>query len=537
MAKLIAVSGPNVGTEYTLGASTILGRDSDSDVVVPSRTASRHHARITRSDEGFVIEDLDSRNSTFLDDDQITRALLIEGCHVVIGKVRYLFQERGTALSDSIITSVRLEEEGAAIIQRETEPTWHAVLDRAVQAGNVGELRSAVATAKRANDAGRTLRQSLDPKEVLNRTADRLMELLPAAELAVVLVSDPTTTEVRPKILRTRSGAAPTGTVPVARQFVDQAQGARRAVLGKAARSVMCAPLIAADSCLGALYVEAAERSDFSPGNLDLLAGLSGEAADALANAILHEEVTQRQRVTRDTQLARRIQKTFLPRALPQIAGYEFAAHHSAGLEVGGDFYDFVGLPDGQLGILIGDVSGKGIPAALNMARLLNEVRFHALSLASPAELLAQLNQALVRYGEEDSFVSLLVMTLDAARARLTLANAGHQPPVLRSNKMEVERLASEACLPLGVEKSARYTDQRFALSPGDIVVAFTDGITEATNTSLEHYTYSRLEKLLGSKGHSARSLVNHIIEDVDDFIGDAPEADDIAIVAFGAVA
>ena len=541
MAKLIATNGPNVGSEHSFDDAAIMGRSSDADIVVASAKASRHHARITLSEEGYVIQDLDSRNGTFVDGEQVTQAVLTDSCHVTIGKVRYLFHEGLPGAADAAVDRVELAEGDAPpAIDMESEATWHSLLDKAISAGDPAGLKLSAQAAGRAGRAGKALRGHLDPKDVLYEIGKLVMDEFDAAGRVAIFLGDPDTGALEPKSVADGSQDSAAEDFPVSRAVVDKAietgnvLAAGVTFAGKV-HNVMCAPLAADENHPGAIYLEAGEDGRFTQQDLQVFAALSTEAANALASALRHEKLSLGQRLSRDLQLARRLQDAFLPKAHPEIEGYQFALQHAPSLDVSGDFFDFIALPNGQLGIVLGDVSGKGISAALHMARLISEIRLHALTMESPGHLLEKINRAMFHSIEEDTIVTLLLMTLDAVRGRVTIASAGHDSPLLVSGS-KASNLDAGGGLPLCVDRNANYTEKRFSISPGELVVAFTDGLLQANNSAMERYGAARLKTAALKYSHSARSLVNHVFEDVEDFIGDAAQPDDIVVTAFGAV-
>jgi len=303
-------------------------------------------------------------------------------------------------------------------------------------------------------------------------------------------------------------------------------------------RSVMCVPLIFRNDLLGIIYIDTGRPSDrfrFTMEDLDLLTGIASQAALAIQNARMHERLLQRERLERDMQFAHEVQRSFLPDKVPRIEGYEFSAWYGSAQEVGGDFYDFIELPDGRVAVVIGDVSGKGVPAALLMARLTSELRFLALSEPEPPSILSRLNERMVSGRTEDRFVTLLYVVLDTKERSIEVANAGHPYPLVRKREEgRLERLCEPINPPLGVMPSVEFKSLRYNLAEGDTVAVFTDGVTEAMNVRKERFGMQRLERAIANGAPGARAIMERILKQVSEFVGLASPSDDLTLVCFG---
>ncbi len=208
---------------------------------------------------------------------------------------------------------------------------------------------------------------------------------------------------------------------------------------------MMCVPLVGRSNTtpFGVIQLDTQDRfKQFTQDDLKLLLAVAGQAAVALENADMHITIVKRAGLERDLQLARDVQKSFLPSKMPQVSGYEFWARYESAQEVGGDYYDFVPLPGGRHGIMVGDVAGKGIPAALLMAKVSSDARFCALTQPGISDMMSELNEHLQEAGRLDRFVTFGAGLLDPATHAIDFANAGHCAPLiyrgghfLRSNR------------------------------------------------------------------------------------------------------
>ncbi len=244
-----------------------------------------------------------------------------------------------------------------------------------------------------------------------------------------------------------------------------------------------------------------------------------------------------RERLKFDLELARGVQRGLLPGRLPEIPGYEFVAHYESAYEVGGDYYDFIPLPRQRLAVLVGDVAGKGVVAALLMAKLSADARFCMLAEPDPAAAFARLNSLMNQSGTADRFVSMVAALLDPERHTVTLVNAGHPPPLFyhRATRSVAAAIGTEAAgLPLGVLDGFQYASCQVALEPGDCILAFTDGVTEATDVNNVQLQTKGVYAALRGGAYSPRALGERLVQVVTQFAGGRSQHDDIALVAFG---
>jgi sigma-B regulation protein RsbU (phosphoserine phosphatase) len=230
------------------------------------------------------------------------------------------------------------------------------------------------------------------------------------------------------------------------------------------------------------------------------------------------------------------VQESFLPQRAPDVQSYRFSAHYTPALDVGGDFYDFINLDRDRTGIVIGDVSGKGVSAALYMAKLGSDMRTLAFTEEGPAQALAKLNDLLVERSRRGMFATLLYLELDARDGRITISSAGHLPPIIRRADGEVSRLTTEGGSPLGILKGMAFGEDVRRIGRGDTVILYTDGIVEAMNFREELYGYERLAALVGKTASDPLTMKTAIIEDVNRFTGLSPQHDDMTLVCFGAL-
>jgi sigma-B regulation protein RsbU (phosphoserine phosphatase) len=244
-----------------------------------------------------------------------------------------------------------------------------------------------------------------------------------------------------------------------------------------------------------------------------------------------------RERLKLDLELAREVQRGFLPLRLPEVPGYEFFAYYESAYEIGGDYYDFIPLPRQRLAVLLGDVAGKGVVAALLMAKLSADARFCVLTEPDPAAAVTRLNSLMAQSGLADRFVTLVAAILDPASHTVTLVNAGHPSPLIyrRAARIVEEAIGNDVTgLPLGVQDDSVYASCQIHLEPGDSILAFTDGVTEAMDVNNLPLQTKGIHAAVQGKAHSPRALGERVVKVVKQFAAGSSQHDDIALVGFG---
>jgi sigma-B regulation protein RsbU (phosphoserine phosphatase) len=296
--------------------------------------------------------------------------------------------------------------------------------------------------------------------------------------------------------------------------------------------SLLAVPLSVKGDVLGIMLMgEASASSHFGERRLEIITGIAQQTALAVQNDRLQEEMAERQRLERELQLAREIQQTFLPSQLPRLPGWELAVAWRAARQVAGDFYDVFELPGGRLGLVIADVADKGMPAALFMALTRTLMRAAALEEESPAGALARVNDLLVPDAQHGMFVTAIYTVLSLETSELAYANAGHYPPLLlRSETGELEQFGKGG-MALGVLGGVQFEDRTVPLEPGDYVIFYTDGVTEAFSPEGDIYGEERLRATVrAAAADSAQAMLDAIDDAVVTFVGEGSPSDDLTL-------
>lgn len=307
----------------------------------------------------------------------------------------------------------------------------------------------------------------------------------------------------------------------------------RQSVISMGLRSILCVPLLTREQVTGVVYVDNRHQVGiFTQADLDLLVAIAASAAMAIENARLYQVAVEKGRLERELQMARELQAGLLPREIPQLPGWECIARWLPAREVAGDFYDFIPGEGGACGWVIADVSDKGMPAALFMALSRSIVRASLTDTPSPAEGMARANRLICADATGGMFVTLFFARLDPSAGTITYVNAGHDPPLFyRAGEAQPARLTRTGLL-LGMTEDARYEQRTVTLAPGDFILCYTDGVTDALDGDGREFGIERLQQVVLEHRHApATAIVNAVEQALADFSGGGTPFDDVTIL------
>lgn len=399
-------------------------------------------------------------------------------------------------------------------------------------------------TADTLREVARVLSTSFDPREVLALMLRELNNVIAYDTASIMLLERDV---LRTVARRGSGGQSFLREIPLSGQPSGGGQvvASRAPVLipdvadstewlpspAQATRSWLGVPLLVKDQIIGVLNIDSRQPDSFSSRDVEVAQAFASQAAVALENARLYEESVTR--VEQELEIARRIQSNLFPHSLPQIAGVEIAARCLPARETGGDFFDFVSLADGTLGLFVGDASGKSIPGAMLMAIAHSIVRSEARDHQTPELVMREANAWIAQDVPARSFVALCYATLDVPGRKLALANAAQLTPLRRRAGGALEYLEVPGPrLPLGILPDTAYEALNVSLETGDLLVLFTDGIVEAQNHH-ELFGFERLEALLHAHGDEPpHALIERTLAAISAFTAGTPPHDDMTIVA-----
>lgn len=404
-------------------------------------------------------------------------------------------------------------------------------------------------------DITKKISRSFDVEEVLNLVMDTLGSLLPYDAAGIYIVEPDkqltgTENQEAGRALRTevvrgydiedlrnlhlKVGEGIIGYVAQTGEPVispDVCDDARYISARKETHSEMVAPIISNDEIIGVFDLESDRFNAYTEDDLQVLLLLTSQVAIIVEKAMLHEQLVEKKRLEAQLEIAREVQLTLLPARHPQLEGFDISAFNFSTEGVSGDYYDFVRIYEDQLGLVIADVSGKGVPAALLMAFLRASLRAAIHTGYAPNISMAKVNYLLWESIENNQFVTAFYGVLDATNHTLAYTNAGHNPPLLM-DKDGNGRFIERGGLPLGMFADARYYEYYLPIESGQTLVLYTDGATEAANGSSEEFGRERLEQSVRAARHeSARDLINFIYKDVLAWTEGHGVSDDVTFV------
>jgi sigma-B regulation protein RsbU (phosphoserine phosphatase) len=403
-------------------------------------------------------------------------------------------------------------------------------------------------------DITQKISRSLDLHEVLNQVMDTLGSLIPYDAAGIYILKRYNANKHAPALeddasafvaeavrgydieelqycqLKTGEGiighVALTG-VPVISPDVQR--DARYVNARKETRSEMVAPIISTnDEVIGVFDLESDQLNAYTENDLEVLLLLAAQVAIIIEKVMLHQQLIEKKRLEGQLEVARQVQLELLPASDPKLEGFDICAYNYPTEEVSGDYYDWVRIYEDQIGMVIADVSGKGVPAALLMAFLRASLRAATHIGYSPHISMAKVNFLLWESIERNQFVTAFYGVLDASNKTLAYANAGHNPPLLMDSD-GTARFIERGGLPLGMFRDTRYYEYYLPLEPGQILVLYTDGVTEATNEEGQEYGRERVEAMVRAGRHlTAKELIDFIYDDVLKWTGGRGATDDI---------
>jgi serine phosphatase RsbU (regulator of sigma subunit) len=554
MASLLILKGANQGTRLQLDQDvTVLGRNPDCHVVISGTAVSRAHAHILRLKGKYFIEDQASRNKTFVNNQEIpprTQVPLKDNDRIKICDFLCTYHD-GPALKP-LPPEMRREEpepvedgQGSTTVEAALSNVGSHVLLESQPAEKLKTLLEISTNLSLARDL-----DSLWPKIVEN-----LFQLFKYADRCFIILKEEGSSRLIPRVIKTRR-LQDESSAQFSRKIVNQCLENVQALLSDDAshdsrfamsqsiadfriRSVMCAPLWYQDGkAFGVIQLDTQDRTKkFTEDDLKFLMGVASQASVALENAKLHEDQLVQERYRRDLDIAREVQRGFLPTEAPDVPGYEFFTHYEAAQEVGGDYYDFIPLPQKRWVIMLGDVAGKGVPAALLMAKISSDARTCMLTESGPAAAITRLNTLLYQNTHTDRFVTLIALQLDPSEHAVTVVNAGHPAPlVYRRSTGACEEVDSHEFtgLPIGIREDEQYQSFLIRLDAGDSVLLFTDGISEAMDVHNKQLQVEGIRNSLEGAPPSVTALGGRLVHMVKHHAAGRGQHDDITLVCFG---
>jgi phosphoserine phosphatase RsbU/P len=515
------------------GERLVLGRSSTTELCFPEDAGlSRQHLAFEQEGDGWAIRDLGSKNGTLLNGSRLTGAKRLRpGDRVSAGHLVMVFDDPGNGVLAGVTFVQTVEEENTTsstvvtdlkgLLSAKGAETGALQVSALILAGN--EL----ATERPLPDMFKLI---LDLSiQAVGAERGVLMTLEDDGELVVQSAKGNAfriSTGVRDRVLNSRVSLLIRDTL------LDDAFRARQSIVEQRVRTLMAVPLQTKDRIIGLIYVDSPSLTRvFTKDDLNLLTVMANTAAIRIEHARLAEVEHLERLMERDLQQAAEIQRRHLPAKAPEVPRLDLAGHNAPCRTVGGDYYDFFPYPNGRVAMVLGDVSGKGMPASLLMMSLQARVQVLIEEPEDLGAVLSRLNRLTVTNCPSNRFITFFMCLLDGNTGDLLFANAGHNPPLLLRSSGAIEWLEEGGCV-LGIVPGMKYEQAHRCVDPGDLLVIFSDGVTDAMSPQGEEFGEQRLAAVVSEhRTECSCGIVEAVNNAIADWAAGTPLPDDLTLL------
>ena len=526
------------------GERLAVGRSSAAELCFPEDAGlSRQHFAFESHGGDWTVQDLGSKNGTFVNNIPLKARLTLKpGDRITAGHLVIVYGPDAGGAKPGVVVFEGANEEKAS----PTTSTVVTSLEGALSNQTMVFERGAATGAKAAAPvqalirAGQELSANRPLDELFPIILDLAIQAVSAQRGVLMLLEDDgnlvprahkgdgfrISTAVRDKVLEEKSS------ILVRDAQMDDAFRGRMSIVEQRVHTMMAAPLQTKDRIIGLIYLDSPfVLREFTKNDLELLTVMANVAAIRIEHARLAQVEEAERIMKRDLGQAADIQKGMLPDEAPHVPNADLAGYNAACRTVGGDYFDFFPYADGRVALALGDVSGKGMPASLMMMALQARVQVLAEDPGDLGAFMSRLNKTTCAKCPSNRFITFFFSVLNPATGELKFANAGHNPPILVRADGSVVMLEGGGPV-LGVVPIAMYREMKMELGPGDMLVIYSDGVTEATNSSYDEFGEERLiEVLKQQRGESATTIVDAATKALAEFTAGAPQADDITLM------
>lgn len=539
---LMGVEGKARKVRLPINTPLLVGRGASNHIVLDDPRISRQHARFAPERDGTYLYDLNSANGSIVNGVSVTKHKLQLDDVVRFG--RYAFRIE-SAPQDAAHPTAGPEFETPTLVATESVARM-LVARESTGSGerpmvDLTQLEDAYQKLQTLYSFMQAISTTIDRGELLRLIGGKVREIYSTAKSVGIYERTSGGIGSAAFTLAHFAGAGITSDEPPLPDDVVRTVllTARAVLTGESPESTrapggtdMFAPMIDHGDVLGVIHVAADEyRPSFSQSDLELLNGMAATAAMMLQNARMHDERLLRDRLKYDLELAAKIQKSFLPREVISVEGLELFAEYRAAYTIGGDFYDVFWVGEDKLAVFIGDISGKGVAAALLMARISSELRVAALAHVEPATVLSAMNEAILGSGQPELFFTAIYFTFDVKTGEVVLANAGHPIPYRCRSDGTVEPITDGAASAIGILDDPGFVATTFVLEHGDSLVLYTDGVVEAADAQGALYGSERLESCLARiPSTRPNEIAERILRSVEQYATDVAVGDDLTL-------
>ncbi len=545
---------PKKGDDFhiKLGDSQVsLGRSADNDIPLPDPFCSSNHAIIAPKGDRYFILDNNSKNGVFLNGKKIERDLeLKKGDEILLGSTRIVYDLK-------IDTKVEVTDEPSSSANINTimhlkdvlrKPDISTTIRADAKSLDIEAIKTEHKEVSVISEVTKALILHKPLDELVEHIMDLICERIPM-DRGILMLKDDVTGQLDPKVVRINNKQLMNQKIQVSQSIISTAVDrhssilisdvqsdtrfkAQDSILKLNIQSAMCVPLWNNIEIIGIIYSDRiATPEQFTNEDLRLLTLLSNVAAVKIENAGLFEKALEKEKMEKELSLASQIQKDLLPQKHPEVAGFDIVGTNIPCLQVGGDYYDFLEIDEDRIGIVIADVSGKGVGSSLLMASLRAALQTEVHIGYDIDAMSARLNNLVHRSTASNAFISFFYCELNIKSGVMRYINSGHNPPIVLDKKKKTQRL--DSCgLCLGMFPAQDYESREITINPGDTAMLYTDGLTESRNRNNEELAEEGLVKIL--KKHQklpAEKLMETIFEELVTFTDGADPMDDMTLV------
>lgn len=558
-ASLFLQNNGNSSRLEIKGEQVTLGRHPDCEVCLKSNTVSRHHARISvDQNQQYFLEDLGSGNGTFVNNVFVKDPVaLLSGDQISIGPFLLEFssdaefengQHEGLLTTYGLIPSLKSVSVLPPTIDKST------ILKASQSSEDITEYQiKPEIKLKAILEISRSIASASDLDSMAEKVLEGLFSMFPAADRGCILLRDQENQRFLPKAVRHRredDQEALQLSRTVLKAVTDNKTGVLSAdatnderfeksesVSTLTIRSILCVPMLGLDgTVIGIINLDTQVAGQmFSNDDLELLMVIAGQTALSYESARLMISHVEKQRYDNEMEIAARVQKGLLPEKIPEVTGYDFFVSYEAARAVGGDYYDFIQTTDELIWFALGDVAGKGVPASLVMSRVCSAVRSTVEFVTDVTDAVHRVNHHIDEAAHDGRFITFILGQIDLKEHHISFVNAGHLDPLLLEADGTLKELAPDKpSVPLGVMEDYDFRTTQHQLKPGERLILFTDGVTEAMNEQRELFGLDRLKKMISGSNLSASELGSLILSEVKKFVGKSEQYDDLTLVIIG---
>ena len=538
------LSSPQHGNRHDwqlLPGAYVVGRDAQADLVVNDVTVSRRHAQLDIAANGKIrLTDLNSLNGTLVNDRKITGSVDVKvGDAITFGTVGFMLSSSEAAIPKPVVA---VTDEVESHTSMSSLPIDEALQPLALKDYTNPRIFKAI------SDMAKMLILPQSADEMFSESLALLQDIVHAERAAVFLARYGSETLTLTTYRLSDQKGSDSFTIPrsIVREVLDKKMAVlfsdlisderfakQESIVVSGIRSAMAVPMINEQKVMGILYTDTADPwQRFNEESLKITATFGNILAAKIINQGLLKERQEKEALESELRIASQIQEELMPKVLPVVPGYAFHAFQMQCKMVGGDLYDAALLRDGRVLILLADVSGKGMGAALLASNILSAFRMlRGNTDFDVAEATTRVNAQLHGSSRSGDFATAFLAVLDGNNHTLTYVNAGHNSPLLVRNDGTIEYIEATG-MPIGVFDGVGWESRTVTLAAGDRLLVFTDGIPEAVNAAEDFYSDERLEKFtVDHRAEPPDAFAAALIADVSNFVGDAPRSDDITLM------